>query len=303
MALSTDWEIIGQSGPTTDGRVIDPQWLIDAAETYNTKNYTAQIWPFHISPKPWWLSNFGKVLALRVERTADGVVQLFAKLNPNSSYLAERAAGQKNFTSMELQPNFAESGRWYLTGLVATDDPASLGTSEVMFNKQAGEEGPVVFSSFIESQPHSFQDPEQEGLINSLVKAIFKNQNPPKEEADMADTEALKNLQTEFAEVKGLLTTFIKQKPAMQNEEKPGDKTTGITSEQFSVVMQRLDELETKFSQKPANDKVSVSPDDLDKVLEKFTALEATLKDALKEQPGTTGGEHFGAEGDLSQYT
>lgn len=37
-------------------------------------------------------------------------------------------AGQKVYTSMEIRPNFSNSGKCYLIGLAVTDDPASLGT-------------------------------------------------------------------------------------------------------------------------------------------------------------------------------
>ncbi|GHL58540.1 hypothetical protein ECZU31_18150 [Escherichia coli] len=37
-------------------------------------------------------------------------------------------AAQKVYTSMEIQPNFANTGKCYLVGLAVTDDPASLGT-------------------------------------------------------------------------------------------------------------------------------------------------------------------------------
>ena len=34
-------------------------------------------------------------------------------------------AAQKVYTSMEIQPNFANTGKCYLVGLAVTDDPAS----------------------------------------------------------------------------------------------------------------------------------------------------------------------------------
>jgi hypothetical protein len=46
-------------------------------------------------------------------------------------------AGQKVYTSMEIQPNFANSGKAYLIGLAVTDDPASLGTEMLEFSRKA----------------------------------------------------------------------------------------------------------------------------------------------------------------------
>lgn len=45
--------------------------------------------------------------------------------------------GQKLFTSMEVSPKFADTGKAYLVGLAATDDPASLGTEMLAFSASA----------------------------------------------------------------------------------------------------------------------------------------------------------------------
>lgn len=45
--------------------------------------------------------------------------------------------GQKLFTSMEVSTKFADTGKAYLVGLGATDDPASLGTEMLAFSASA----------------------------------------------------------------------------------------------------------------------------------------------------------------------
>ena len=172
MGLSTDWLKIGQSGNTTDGRMIDPQWLRDAAETYNPKTYTALIWPDHMR-----YTNYGKVLELRVEEQ-DGVVSLYAKLEPNAFYQSDVRFAQMLFTSMEITPNFAKTGKAYLTGLGATDEPASLGTTEVRFSKNAETAG-VQLGQAVKATPHTFNDPAPSSLMDQL-RQFFK-----KEESDM----------------------------------------------------------------------------------------------------------------------
>ncbi len=126
--FTTDWKKIGQSGPTVDGREIEGQWLLDAAEEYDPAKYTAVIWIDHYR----FYGNFGKVVALKTEEK-DGIVSLYAKLQPNEWLLSQNKDKQKLFTSMELTPDFAKSGKFYLTGLAVTDIPASLGTSELHF--------------------------------------------------------------------------------------------------------------------------------------------------------------------------
>lgn len=286
--LETDWLCIGQSGPTVDGRNIDDGWLVDAAETYNPKQKTALIWPFHIDPKPWWVNNFGKVLRLRVEKDASGVSTLWAKLNPNESYMAERRAGQKLFFSMELMPNFAESGRYYLTGLVATDDPASLGTTELQFSK--GAESPLVFSAFFESESKRMQEPESDSLIKQLAK-FFKTQT--KEGQDMTDSAEIQKLSQGLDELKAMFAKLPQAEESTKPEEKPSEMT---------VLLSRIDLMEEKLValQKNGGDKATVTPEEFNAFKEKLEAFGNQLSDALKEQPGTDAGQNYGTQDDNS---
>ncbi|EMW7539864.1 GPO family capsid scaffolding protein, partial [Salmonella enterica] len=137
----TDWLCIATSGQAVDGRTIEPQWLIDAAETYTRKTYTAMIWPHHpqydISEREF-TCNLGEVDALKVETEGD-VTKLYAQLIPNQFLIEANRQGQKLFTSAEFVTDFAGSGREYLFGLAVTDIPASLGTEKLKF-VLAGEE-------------------------------------------------------------------------------------------------------------------------------------------------------------------
>ncbi|EES0476114.1 phage capsid protein [Escherichia coli] len=137
----TDWLCIATSGKAVDGRTIEPQWLIDAAETYTRKTYTPMIWPHHpqcdISEREF-TCNLGEVDALKVETEGD-VTKLYAQLIPNQFLIDANRQGQKLFTSAEFVTDFAGSGREYLFGLAVTDIPASLGTEKLKF-VLAGEE-------------------------------------------------------------------------------------------------------------------------------------------------------------------
>ncbi|EAO9146998.1 phage capsid protein [Salmonella enterica] len=139
--LRTDWICIATSGKAVDGRTIEPQWLIDAAETYTRKTYTAMIWPHHpqydIGERAFTY-NLGEVDALKVETEGD-VTKLYAQLIPNEFLLDANRMGQKLFTSAEFVSDFGGSGREYLFGLAVTDIPASLGTEKIKF-VLAGEE-------------------------------------------------------------------------------------------------------------------------------------------------------------------
>lgn len=138
-SLVSYWKRVAVSGPTADNREITVQELVDCAETYKLSTYTAVIWSEHER----WPGSHGTVFAVRLVTENDdpelqaGQVALEAQLKPNDKLLQLNDQGEKLFTSVEIMPNFANSGRHYLTGLAVTDEPASLGTQELYFSKRA----------------------------------------------------------------------------------------------------------------------------------------------------------------------
>lgn len=132
--LSTDWLCIATEGDTVDGRYLERQWLIDAGETYNPELYGALIWPEHERG----FGNLGAVSAAMWQEGADGLVRLYAKITPNLYLIEANKRDQLVYFSIELSEdgNFRGSGRDYLTGLAATDSPASVGTTRMRFSKR-----------------------------------------------------------------------------------------------------------------------------------------------------------------------
>lgn len=134
---------IGVEGATTDGREIQREWLEQMAASYNPTVYTALINLEHIksySPDSAF-NRYGQVTALVAEEIKDGPLAgkmaLYADVEPTSSLVELVKKGQKLFTSMEVSPKFADTGKAYLVGLAATDDPASLGTEMLTFSASA----------------------------------------------------------------------------------------------------------------------------------------------------------------------
>lgn len=134
---------IGVEGATTDGREITREWLVQMAAAYNPELYTATINLEHIksySPDSTF-NRYGKVTALAAEEIEDGPLAgkmaLYADIEPTDGLVALVKLGQKLFTSMEISPKFADTGKAYLIGLAATDDPASLGTEILTFSATA----------------------------------------------------------------------------------------------------------------------------------------------------------------------
>ena len=174
-ALITKFVKVAQSGPTVDGRNIDPQWLRDMAETYDPAVYRAKIWPDHLR----FGNNYGSVVALKVEE-ADGVVSLYASLAVNAQYLWDNQYDQRLSFSIEHLENFAGSGKSYLGGLGVTDSPASLGTDELKFSRRASCDGqsasifagqPVDASCF--SADPASDTAEAPGWFTTFIKKKF----------------------------------------------------------------------------------------------------------------------------------
>lgn len=134
---------IGVEGATTDGREIQRDWLVQMAASYNPTLYTAQINLEHLKSylPDSTFNRYGTVSALVAEEIKDGPLAgkmaLYADVAPTDALVALVKKGQKLFTSMEVSPQFADTGKAYLVGLAATDDPASLGTEMLTFRATA----------------------------------------------------------------------------------------------------------------------------------------------------------------------
>ena len=129
--FKTEWITILTAGATVDGRNVPQQALEDIAETYDPKKYNSRI---NVDHSPY-SSKLGSVLAVKVEGN-----ELLAVLKPNNILLYFIQQGQKLHTSCEIVSDFAKTGKSYLTGLALTDEPASLGTTELHLSSTSGSE-------------------------------------------------------------------------------------------------------------------------------------------------------------------
>lgn len=135
---------IATEGATTDGRVITAEWIKQMAESYDPKAYTAigNLEHYMSAMPDSVFGAYGKVVSLST-RFADILgekkLQLMAIFDANDALVALQKAGQKMFSSIEVNPNFAKTGKAYLEGLGFTNKPASLGTEIMQFAAQAKE--------------------------------------------------------------------------------------------------------------------------------------------------------------------
>jgi len=133
---------IAVEGPSIDGRHIQRVHLEQAAASYDPNVYGARIWMEHIRGiyPDGMFQAYGDVLALKTRQiTLAGQkrLALYAQLAPTQALRELNARQQKCYSSIELLPNFAGTGRAYLIGLAITDTPASIGTEKLAFSQQS----------------------------------------------------------------------------------------------------------------------------------------------------------------------
>ncbi|MDH3000947.1 capsid scaffolding protein [Chelonobacter oris] len=190
MTKKAKWFVVATEGATTDGRTIQRVWIEQMAKNYDPKKYGARINLDHIH---FWLyrkdephaQSYGDVLALKAEENADGKLQLFAQLDPTEDLIELNKQRQKIYTSVEIDPNFADSGEAYLVGLAVTDNPASLGTEMLKFAANA-QQNPFaqrkfnaenVISEAVETAlDFSESEPEKPSLFDK-IKAMFSQKD------------------------------------------------------------------------------------------------------------------------------
>lgn len=285
-SLVSYWKRVATSGPTADRREITPQELRDIAETYKPSYYTAVIWADHER----WPGSHGTVFAVRLVEPKDdpelqeGQVALEAQLKPNDKLLWLNDRGEKLFTSIEITPNFANSGRAYLTGLAVTDEPASLGTQELYFSKRSS--AAAYYAASVELGPLRNDVPAAEGLglINALTSLFkrFANEAPAtpspttesKPPMDEATATALKALLVQLLTVAAGIQAVIEPAAAEapEPEQEPIDDVTAAVDEIVTTAEKDRDFKRTKIANQD--------------LAERFTALEEQMTKLLNTAQG-----------------
>ena len=247
------WTRIAVEGATTDGRNIERSWIADMASQYSPNTYGARINCEHI--KGYWpggeFGAYGDVLALKAEEVEIAGIKklaLFAQLEPNDALLALNKQGQKVYTSVEIQPKFADSGKAYLVGLAITDTPASLGTEALSFSATHG-----TLAGRKQDKDNLFSAAEEAGL----------------------EFEEVTDQPSAFAAIKAKLGEFIK----MSKDKEGKDANT------FSDIGEALESLVTLATQQA--EQAEVSSTAMADLKKQFTSLDAELKE-LKTKLGQT---------------
>lgn len=268
MALISKFFRVATEGDTTDGRVIERSWIQQMADSYNKSKYGARVWLEHIRGivpgGPF--DAYGTVSAVEAKEVEDGKLGLFAQIEPLPALVAMNKAGQKLYTSIEIDTDFANTGAAYLMGLAVTDSPASLGTEMLAFSAKNPEATPLAA--------------RKQGKDNLFTVA---------QEVDF-----------EFADEpeKSTITDRIRQlfSKASQQEKQSQDQTKEFT-EALELVADHVNRLEEKFNQAGHDNQADLYTKiqaDLKALSDKFESLEQKLADEdanpTNQRPPATGG-------------
>jgi len=183
------WFCIAVEGATaTDNRVITAQMLTEMASQYNQKTYGARVNIEHVkgySPNGDFKA-YGDVLALEtrpVELEIGGKKQkltgLYAQIEPTADLVTITNAKQKIYTSMEVQPDFAKTGKFGLIGLAATDNPASLGTDILKFSAKADDPAAAAVKAMFDGRKSS-----PEAFFSAAFETTFELESEAPAEAE-----------------------------------------------------------------------------------------------------------------------
>lgn len=200
---------VARAGQTTDGREITRDHINQMAANYDSSVYGARVNLEHfraLYPDSTFKA-YGDVVSLSTEEE-DGQLYLLAEIDPTDDLIRLAKSRQKVYFSIELDPNFADTGEAYLVGLACTDSPASLGTSYMQFCQQHPE-----------SNPYTSRKKKPENLFSS-ADFVWEFEEDPK---------------SIFASVKQKLNSAAKTKTAKEQQ-------TQLSAEALAHLPQTVDD-------------------------------------------------------------
>lgn len=231
MAKTSKWFVVATEGATTDGRTINRTWIEQMAANYDPKKYGARVNLEHIKWRYMWNDDphskcYGDVVGLKTEENAEGKLQLLAQIDPTDDLIKLNKDRQKIYTSIECDPNFADTGEAYLVGLAVTDNPASLGTEMLVFSAGASanplnnrkEKAENLFTAAIETELE-FEEVKEKGLsVFAKILALFADKEKTDDERFADQTQAIELLAEQTKETLEKLTELSADLAKQQSE-------------------------------------------------------------------------------------
>lgn len=231
MAKTSKWFVVATEGATTDGRTINRTWIEQMAANYDPKKYGARVNLEHIKWRYMWNDDphskcYGDVVGLKTEENTEGKLQLLAQIDPTDDLIKLNKDRQKIYTSIECDPNFADTGEAYLVGLAVTDNPASLGTEMLVFSAGASanplnnrkEKAENLFTAAIETELE-FEEVKEKGLsVFAKIRALFADKEKTDDERFADQTQAIELLAEQTKETLEKLTELSADLAKQQTE-------------------------------------------------------------------------------------
>lgn len=253
---------IGVEGDTADGREISKADIEQMAKTYDPKKYGARINCEHLrglSPEGPF-GAYGDVLELKtesVEIDGEQKLALMASISPTAELVALNKKRQKVYTSMEVRPNFSNSGESYLVGLAITDSPASLGTEMLQF--AAGQENNPLASrkqhpdNLFTAASEATLDFEDDTPLLERVKGMFKKNEQAQGNQNQDFTQAIEAIAGEVVKLNERINDISVDTPESGEEITKAFNQLKTMQEEFNTLKQQLSET-PNFSQRPPAD-------------------------------------------------
>ncbi|MBO2604276.1 GPO family capsid scaffolding protein [Shewanella algae] len=248
--LSTDWIRVCTSGTTADKRPLDAQVLLDIAANYDPALYEARIYPVHLYEWSYDRSPVGDVLAIKAEPFGDKTA-IYAKLRPSSDMLRLNERQQLCYMSLEIDPDFSDTGKPYLVGAALTDQPACLGLERIQLSSQqqrlaVTEQLPIELATLApKPEPGVFAR-----LAQSLSQFRHHPETPKPSQTEVTMPDPDNNALTQLSEQMNQALTLLSKlaaapsQPAPKAEDNTQDADTH--SDELTQLKARLAELESE---------------------------------------------------------
>ena len=258
---------VATEGASTDGREIQRSWIEQMAKNFNRATYAARVWLEHyrgtVPGGPF--DALGDVIAVEARTVEDGKLALFAQIEPLPTLVEMNKKKQKLYTSIEVHPEFADSGEAYLSGLAVTDSPASLGTEM------------LAFAAGASANPLAARKTDKAALFSEAVplELEFEDAAPAGESGALAAVVAM------FSKTLEKITGT--QPPA---DPKPVQHSAGVVDANVQAALTQATTVMKAFAEQQAKDSTALGELDA-----KFNKLQGSYDELVLKLSNTPGGD------------
>ena len=186
------------------------------------------------------------VKAEEVDTDSGKKLALFAQIEPTPELVAINQAKQKLYTSLEIQPDFADSSQPYLIGLGVTDSPASLGTEALKFSAGRKQQSTNLFTSAVEVTLE-FEEP-QGGKLADVVKGLLARFSTK----TGGDAAQFADISEAVQELAGHVVTASDNYAAAEKRIDAAEKALKATQEELATFKKQMDEAPGNGPRRPA---------------------------------------------------